>query len=395
MGDWWRGARGLGGRLADFCVGPERSDVRLLTGGCSRRGSRGNVVEGNIEDPKNRQLCAGHRVPDGACDLPRGGATRATSEPWLGCRETGAVRRNSDPNSKQRDVARYLSASASLAWHGRINVILLPTDEQDRLSPQALREELTKNPDAPTIVLLQAGDINIGAFDSFESLVPIAKQSGAWVHIDGAFGLWAAASQLHGHLLRGASEADSWATDGHKWLNVPYDSGYAFVADSESHRASMTHRAAYIYHDADARDQIDWNPEWSRRARGFATYAALRQLGRQGVTEIVDDCCRHAKSLATKIGALPGAQLLWTPVINQGLVRFLNPGKGSKAADHDKRTEQVVAAVLEGTEAFFGCTTWHGMRAMRISVCGWQTNEQDVERAVGAVEKALRQFDRV
>lgn len=277
---------------------------------------------------------------------------------------------------------------------GESNVILLPTDEQDRLSPHALREELTKNPDAPTIVLLQAGDINIGAFDSFESLVPIAKQSGAWVHIDGAFGLWAAASQLHGHLLRGASEADSWATDGHKWLNVPYDSGYAFVADSESHRASMTHRAAYIYHDADARDQIDWNPEWSRRARGFATYAALRQLGRQGVAEIVDDCCRHAKSLATKIGALPGAQLLWTPVINQGLVRFLNPGKGSKTADHDKRTEHVVAAVLGGTEAFFGCTTWHGMRAMRISVCGWQTNEQDVERAVGAVEKALRQFDR-
>ena len=240
---------------------------------------------------------------------------------------------------------------------------------------------------------MQAGDINIGAFDSFESLIPIAKQFGAWVHIDGAFGLWAAASKRHSHLLQGASEADSWATDGHKWLNVPYDSGDAFVADSESHRASMTHRAAYIYHEAKARDQIDWNPEWSRRARGFATYAAVRQLGRQGVAKIVDGCCRHAKSLATRIGALPGAQLLWTPVINQGLVRFLEPDTGAGAADHDKRTERVVAAVLEGGEAFFGCTTWRGMRAMRISVCGWQTNKKDVERAVDAVEKAIQRLD--
>lgn len=276
---------------------------------------------------------------------------------------------------------------------GHSNVILLPTDAEDRLSLEALREELSKNKDAPTIVLLQAGDINIGAFDSFASLIPVAKQFGAWVHIDGAFGLWAAASERYRHLLKGAAEADSWATDGHKWLNVPYDSGYAFVTDSEAHRASLTHRAAYISHEAAARDQIDWNPEWSRRARGFATYAALRQLGRRGVAEIVDRCCEHGKSLATRIGALSGAQLLWRPILNQGLVRFVDPSPIAGNAEHDKRTEEVVAAILAGGEAFFGCTTWRGMRAMRISVCGWQTSEEDVERTVRAVETALRRFN--
>ena len=182
---------------------------------------------------------------------------------------------------------------------GESNVIQLPTDSDDRLQPAALSDALASNKEASTIVLLQAGDINIGAFDQFELLIPLAKQFGAWVHVDGAFGLWAAASPRYRHLMRGAASADSWATDGHKWLNVPFDSGFAFIADSESHRDSMSHRAAYISHDAAARDQMDWNPEWSRRARGFPTYAALRQLGRSGVAEIVDRCCQHAHSLVT------------------------------------------------------------------------------------------------
>lgn len=247
-----------------------------------------------------------------------------------------------------------------------------------------MEQALKSDPDVPTILLLQAGDVNIGAYDSFQTLIPIAKRYGAWVHVDGAFGLWAAASPLYRHFLQGVEAADSWATDGHKWLNVPYDCGYAFVADPDSHRASMSYRAPYLTHDAKARDQMDWTPEWSRRARGFATYAALRQLGRKGVAELVERCCRHAHALVTRIGSLPGAETLWEPTINQGLVRFLDP-----KADHDRRTDEVIARILETGEAFFGGTTWRSRRAMRVSVCNWQTSEQDVDRAVQAVANVL------
>jgi glutamate/tyrosine decarboxylase-like PLP-dependent enzyme len=239
------------------------------------------------------------------------------------------------------------------------------------------------------LVLLQAGDINIGAFDDFDVLIAIAKRHGAWVHVDGAFGLWVAASDRHRHLLKGVEQADSWATDGHKWLNVPYDCGYAFVRDAAAHRASLSQRAPYVTHMTDARDEMDWNPEWSRRGRGFATYAALRQLGRNGVAAMVDRCCQHALSLAVEIGSLAGAELVWEPVINQGLVRFLDPKRGATEEDHDRRTEEVVAAILATGEAHFTASTWHGRRVMRISVCNWQTSEEDVVRVVNAVAGVL------
>jgi glutamate/tyrosine decarboxylase-like PLP-dependent enzyme len=172
--------------------------------------------------------------------------------------------------------------------------------------------------DLPTIVVLQAGDLNIGAYDEFAELIPLARAHGAWVHVDGAFGLWVAASPTHSHLLKGVELADSWTTDGHKWLNVPYDCGYAFVADAKAHRAATSHRANYMMHVGDARDQIDWNPEWSRRGRGVATYAAIRQLGRRGLAELVDRTCRHAQALVTRLGTLPGAEMVWEPRINQG-----------------------------------------------------------------------------
>jgi glutamate/tyrosine decarboxylase-like PLP-dependent enzyme len=276
-----------------------------------------------------------------------------------------------------------------LLGFGRAQIKLLPIDEQGRLVPSALKSELEKDPTAPTLVLLQAGDINIGAYDDFESLIPIAKTFGAWVHVDGAFGLWAGASPEFRYLLKGVEEADSWATDGHKWLNVPFDCGFAFVADAQAHRASLTINAAYITHKADARDQVDWNPEWSRRARGFSAYAALRQLGRDGLAELVSRCCRHAHSLAIRIGELPGAELVWEPVINQGLVRFLDQSAGATEEDHDRRTDGVIAAILKSGEAFFGGTTWRGRRAMRISVCNWQTSEADVDRVVKAVQEVL------
>ena len=202
---------------------------------------------------------------------------------------------------------------------GKSHVVLLESDERDCLRADDLDRALRIDPSTPTIVLLQAGDVNIGAMDNFKTLIPIAKRHNAWVHVDGAFGLWAAASPRYKHLVAGVESADSWATDGHKWLNVPFDSGYAFVAHPESHRASMSHRAAYITHDADARDEMDWNPEWSRRARGFPTYAALRQLGRNGAAGIVENCCRHAHSLVMEMGKLPGAEVVWEPTINQDL----------------------------------------------------------------------------
>jgi glutamate/tyrosine decarboxylase-like PLP-dependent enzyme len=262
---------------------------------------------------------------------------------------------------------------------GLQQVTYLPADEQGRLRADALEEALGANPESPAIVLLQAGDINIGAYDSFESLIPIAKRHGAWVHVDGAFGLWAAASPRFRQLVKGLDAADSWATDGHKWLNVPYDCGYAFVADADAQQASMAHRAPYVTYTDNARDQKDWNPEWSRRARGFATYAALRQLGRKGVAELVERCCRHAHSLVTRIGSLPGAEVLWEPVINQGLVGFVDEG----------RTDEIIRAIVATGEAFFGGTTWRGRRAMRVSVCNWQTSDQDVGRAVQAAERVL------
>jgi glutamate/tyrosine decarboxylase-like PLP-dependent enzyme len=273
---------------------------------------------------------------------------------------------------------------------GLEQIVDLPTDAEGRLHVGGLEEALASDPNAPTIVLTQAGEINTGAFDQFEIIVPITHRYGAWLHVDGAIGLWAAASRRFAHLVRGVGQADSWATDGHKWLNVPYDCGYAFVVDAEAQRASMAHRAPYLRHAANARDQMDWTPEWSRRARAFPTYAALRQLGRKGLAGLVERCTRHAHSLVTRIGRLPGAEILWEPIINQGLVRFLDTKPGATDSDHDRRTEEVIEAISGTGEAVFGGTTWRGKRAMRVNVCNWQTSDEDVERVVEAVGGVLR-----
>jgi len=272
---------------------------------------------------------------------------------------------------------------------GEKHITGLPVDADGRLREDALVEALESSPSQPTIVILQAGDLNMGAFDDFAKLITIAKKHGAWVHIDGAFGLWCAASPRLRHLLNGVDGADSWTTDGHKWLNVPYDCGYAFVADPEAHRASLSHHASYLTHASDARDQMDWNPEWSRRGRGFATYAALRQLGRQGVAGLIERTCDHAHALVTKIGSLEGAEVVWEPQINQGLVRFLNTRTDASAADNDAFTDRIIAEILASGEAFFTGTTWRGRRAMRVSVCNWQTSAEDVDRVVACVDRLL------
>src|SRR5215216_973410 len=278
-----------------------------------------------------------------------------------------------------------------LLGFGTSHIKLLETDDLGRLLPDALEDELRNNPEHPTLLLLQAGDVNIGAYDSFETLIPIAKRYGAWVHVDGAFGLWAGTSPRLRYLVKGIETADSWATDGHKWLNVPFDSGFAFVADAEAHRASLSLRAVYLTHAADARDQMDWNPEWSRRARAFAAYAAIRQLGREGVADLVERCCRHAYGIVTGIGELKGAEVLWEPTINQGLVRFPDQRAGATQEDHDRRTDEVIAEILKTGEAFFGGTTWRGRRAMRVSVCNWRTSDEDVQRSINSVACVLGQ----
>ena len=283
-----------------------------------------------------------------------------------------------------------IERAARLLGLGTRAIFDLPTDIQGCVSASALHDAFrNQHPNSPVVVVLQAGDFHTGAFDDFLALIPIAHRYGAWVHVDGAFGLWAAASPEYRQLTEALNSADSWAVDGHKWLNVPFDSGYAFVADSHAHRSSTSHRAAYLTHDVEARDQIDWNPEWSRRARGFPTYAALRQLGRQGVAELIKRCCLHASELVSKIGELPGAEILAKPIINQGVLRFLDLHPSASEQDHDRKTDEVIAAVNASGEAFFTGSTWRGRRVMRVSVCNWRTNEVDVERAVDAFRRVL------
>jgi glutamate/tyrosine decarboxylase-like PLP-dependent enzyme len=288
-----------------------------------------------------------------------------------------------------QDVHGTTTRAAKLLGIGTANMIVLPADSSQHLTPAVLGNALAHEPGRPAIVVLQAGDVNAGAFDPFDDLIPLAHEAGAWVHVDGAMGQWANAAPGLRHLMKGAERADSWATDGHKWLNVPYDCGYAFVAHPDDHRAGMAHHASYLVHADDGRDALDWTPEHSRRARGFATYAALRELGRHGVADLVTRCCRYTHDLVTRIGALPHARTISVPIINQGLVRFFDARPGAAEPDHDRRTDEVMAAINATGEAYFTGTTWRGMRCMRVSVSSWRTTPQDVDRAVAAAAKVL------
>jgi glutamate/tyrosine decarboxylase-like PLP-dependent enzyme len=222
--------------------------------------------------------------------------------------------------------------------------------------------------------------VNTGAFDDLDAIADaVAAASNAWFHVDGAFGLWAAASPGLRHLLRGSERADSWATDAHKWLNVPYDSGLAFCAHPEAHRAAMTVTAAYIQFSPDARERhaVDWTPEFSRRARGFAVYAAIRSLGRKGVAELVEGCCAHARLFAQLLEE-GGAAILNDVVLNQVLVRFAD----------GERTREVIRQVQEDGTCWLGGTEWGGEHAMRISVSNWRTTREDVGRSTEAILSA-------
>ena len=261
-------------------------------------------------------------------------------------------------------------------------------DAQGRMVPSALREAVAAA-DGPKIVCGQAGNVNTGAFDPLEEIADIASEAGAWLHIDGAFGLWAAASPTHRHLVAGAERADSWAVDAHKWLNVPYDSGIAFCAHPEAQQAAMGVRASYLI-QADPggpRDALEWNPEFSRRARAFPIYAAIRSLGRSGIADLIERSCAHARRFADAFDAAPHTEVLNDVVLNQVLVRFVDP-----AGDHGAYTDAVIEAVQSDGTCWLSGTTWQGMRAMRISVSSHSTTSDDVEQSVEAILRAAVQL---
>jgi glutamate/tyrosine decarboxylase-like PLP-dependent enzyme len=266
---------------------------------------------------------------------------------------------------------------------GSASVQPVPADGQGRMRPDALRWALAES-SGPTIVCAQAGNVNTGAFDPLDDLCDAAGEAGAWVHVDGAFGLWAGASPTLRHLVRGVERADSWATDAHKWLNVPYDSGLVFCAHPGAHWAAMGAHASYLVSSEHGeRDQLDWNPEASRRARGFPIYAAIRSLGRSGIADLIDRCCSHARRFAEALAGEPEVEVLGDVVLNQVLVRFLAPD-----GDHDARTRAIIQAVQEDGTCWLGGTTWQGKGAMRISVSNWSTTTEDVGRSVAAILRA-------
>ncbi|MCE9592605.1 MAG: aspartate aminotransferase family protein [Planctomycetes bacterium] len=262
-------------------------------------------------------------------------------------------------------------------------VVRVAADEQGRMCADELEREL-RAVRGPTIVCAQAGNVNSGAFDPLRPIGEAAAKAGAWLHVDGAFGLWAAASDELRHQLDGVELARSWATDAHKWLNVPYDCGIALTADPVAHRAAMNVTAAYLVRgNDDAYNAYDWVPESSRAARGLGVYAALRTLGRSGVRELVDRCCALARRMARRLSEARGVTILNDVVLDQVLVRFAAPGDDAVAAD--QRTRAVATKVQQDGTCWLGTTTWRGRVALRISVTNWSTTEADIDRTAEAI----------
>ena len=266
-----------------------------------------------------------------------------------------------------------IGRALALLGLGRERVVRVAADGQGRLRADALPTVT-----GPAIVCAQAGNVNTGAFDPLDAICDWADANGAWVHVDGAFGLWAAASPRHAHLTGGLGRADSWATDGHKWLNVPYDCGIALVRDETSLRASMALSAAYLP-PSETRDPMHYGPDASRRARGVDVWAALKFLGRDGVAELVARCCGHAARIASELGSA-GFDVLNDVVLNQVLVDF-----GGEA-----RTLRAIDAIQRDGTCWAGVSRWHDRTVMRISVSSWATTDDDVDRAVRAIIRLAR-----
>jgi glutamate/tyrosine decarboxylase-like PLP-dependent enzyme len=269
---------------------------------------------------------------------------------------------------------RHVTVDRALRLLGLGAPETVAADDQGRMDADALADALERA-SGPTIVCAQAGEVNTGAFDPLPEIAAACRDARAWLHVDGAFGIWAAVSPRFRHLVSGIELADSWTTDAHKWLNVPYDSGIVMCAHPESHRNAMAITASYLIMDEGARrvrDEMDWVPEFSRRARGFAVYAALRSLGRNGLQELVERCCDAAARFAGRIAELDGVEVLNEVVLNQVLFRF----------ESDDRTDEVLARVQASGRVWMSGTTWDGRKAIRISVSNWQTGDEEIDLAV-------------
>ena len=269
---------------------------------------------------------------------------------------------------------RHVTVDRALRLLGLGTPETVAADDQGRMRVDALADAL-EGASGPTIVCAQAGEVNTGAFDPLPEIAAACRDARAWLHVDGAFGIWAAVSPRFRHLVAGVELADSWTTDAHKWLNVPYDSGIVMCAHPESHRNAMTVSASYLIMDEGTRrvrDEMDWVPEFSRRARGFAVYAALRSLGRRGVQDLVERCCDAAARFAGRIAELDGVEVLNEVVLNQVLFRF----------ESDERTDEVLRQVQESGRVWLSGTTWDGRKAIRVSVSNWQTGDEEIDLAV-------------
>jgi glutamate/tyrosine decarboxylase-like PLP-dependent enzyme len=273
---------------------------------------------------------------------------------------------------------RHDTVDLALRYLGLGSPEPIPVDDQGRLRADALEASLTAAIDEPTLVALQAGNVHSGCFDPFTEAISAAHAHGAWVHVDGAFGLWAAASPSYRHLTAGYELADSWTTDAHKTLNVPYDSGLVIVRDAAALRAAMGMHGDYLIHD-ELGEPFDKVPEISRRGRAFPVWAVLRSLGRTGVVELVDRLCRHAAAFATGIDNIPEATVVNEVDFTQVCATF-----GS-----DERTEEVVRRLLVDGTAWMTGSSWRGSSVLRISVSNWSTTESDVELSIDAVRKAV------
>ena len=272
-------------------------------------------------------------------------------------------------------------AALQMLGLGRSRVTRVATDAQGRMRADGLRDAL-RQIDGPLMVCAQAGNVNTGAFDPIAEIEPMVHGAGGWLHVDGAFGAWAAASPRLRRLTEGLALADSVAVDAHKWLNVPYDCGFVFTRHPAAHRAAMTLEASYYgANPAEARSNHHYVPESSRRARGFTIHAALRSLGRQGVADLVDRCCALARRMAERLARHPRVRVLNDVVLNQVLVRF-DDGPGG---DADAATARVIRRVQEDGTCWLGGSTWHGMHVMRISISNWSTTEADIDRSADAI----------
>jgi glutamate/tyrosine decarboxylase-like PLP-dependent enzyme len=270
---------------------------------------------------------------------------------------------------------------------GAERVRRVDTDRQGRMRPDRLAEML-RGPSGPCIVCAQIGNVNTGAADPIDEIAAIARRRGAWLHVDAAFGLWAATSESRRHLTTGVDQADSIATDGHKWLNVPYDSGLVLTAHPESHQRALLMPAHYIQATPGERDPRAFTPDESRRARALPMYAALRVLGREGVAGIVDRCCAMATRMAARLAGDSRVRILNDVVLNQVLVQFRPPDGDDAAAE--ALTQKVIAAVQDEGTCWAGGTNWHGQAAMRISISNWSTTADDIDRSAAAILDAIR-----